>query len=356
MSERVVLVTGVGHRLGARVAARLAAAPGVTRVLGVDTVGPESSFAAAGDERVPEFIRTDIRGPLIAEVIRSAGVDTVVHLSGVSSAHRTGSVAAARDMHLTGTIRLLATAGRIPGVRQWVLGSTTSVYGSSPRDPAVFTEDMEGGSLPRGGTGRAALELEGYVRALARRRPEVGVRVVRLADIVDPSPGAEPSPLLNYLTLPVVPVVAGFDPRLQFLHVDDAVRALARIALDGAAATVNVAGDGVLFLSQVIRRAGRVPIPVPRIAAGTSGGVLRRLGVTGLTPDQINYLRYGRCVDTGRLRASEGCVPHYSSARAFEQYVSAHDLTSPLSPATLDGVQRTVHSVLTRARGVLGHG
>ncbi|MGH3742830.1 MAG: hypothetical protein ACRDT1_16090, partial [Micromonosporaceae bacterium] len=88
VSSRVVLVTGVSRYLGAVVAARLAADPNVERVIAVDTTPPQAEAAAllAGPtttwrgtrRRVPgskvlgskvEFVRADIRNPLIAKVL-----------------------------------------------------------------------------------------------------------------------------------------------------------------------------------------------------------------------------------------------------------------------------------------------
>ncbi len=73
---RVVVVTGVGRYLGARVAARLAADRSIERVIGVDTVPARPELDGA---RV-EFVRADIAHPLIATVLDQAGADTVVHI------------------------------------------------------------------------------------------------------------------------------------------------------------------------------------------------------------------------------------------------------------------------------------
>ena len=89
----VVLVTGVSRFLGTHLAARLAANPAVERVIGVDTVPPRDP---GGDLHAPalgrtEFIRADIRNPLIARVISQAGVD-IVELSsteGLAAMHET---------------------------------------------------------------------------------------------------------------------------------------------------------------------------------------------------------------------------------------------------------------------------
>ena len=76
---------------------------------------------------------------------------------------------------------------------------------------------------PRTGFGKDSLEIESYVRGLARRRPDVVVTTLRLANLM--GAGVD-SQVTRYLSLPVVPRVMGFDARLQFLHPSDAVDAL----------------------------------------------------------------------------------------------------------------------------------
>ena len=79
--------------------------------------------------------------------------------------------------------------------------------------------------------------------------------------------------------MPIVPTSLGFDPRLQLLHEADAVEVL-RLATRGDAppGVVNVAGDGVVLLSQAVRRAGRVrlPVPAPAMAARRRAGAQQR--------------------------------------------------------------------------------
>ena len=66
----VVLVTGVSRYLGGLLARRLSADPSVDRVVGVDVIPPAKDI---GDV---EFVRADIRNPMIGRVIESSGVDT----------------------------------------------------------------------------------------------------------------------------------------------------------------------------------------------------------------------------------------------------------------------------------------
>ncbi|MDT7641269.1 MAG: UDP-glucose 4-epimerase, partial [Pseudonocardiales bacterium] len=103
MAPSVVLVTGVSRFIGAHLAARLAADPSIDRVLGVDTVPPPRDLLR-GMGRA-EFVRADIRNPLIAKVITSAEVDTVVHTSLSSSPAASGGRVAMKEMNVIGTMQ-----------------------------------------------------------------------------------------------------------------------------------------------------------------------------------------------------------------------------------------------------------
>ena len=138
----------------------------------------------------------------------------------------------------------------------------------------------------------------------------------------------------------MVPTVLGFDPRMQFLHEQDALEALWRVTVAEHPGTFNVAGPGVLTLSQAIRRAGRPSLPLPQPVAPWTGQVLRRLGVADFSPEQIRFLSYGRVVDTGRMSEVLGFVPRYSTVQTFDDFVRGHDLGGPLSTANVTSVER----------------
>ena len=76
-----------------------------------------------------EFVRADIRNPLIGKVIRNAEVDTVVHASTLQKAPKAGSRAAMKDMNVIGAMQLFAVCQKAPTVRKVVLRSASVVYG-----------------------------------------------------------------------------------------------------------------------------------------------------------------------------------------------------------------------------------
>lgn len=311
----IVLITGVSRHLGGRLAAQLAADPSIERVIGVDTTPPRSADVARLGRT--EFVRADIRNPLIAKVIAQARVDTVVHAAVLANPRVLGRVPM-KEMNVIGTMQLLAACQRSDTVSRVVAKSSTAVYGSGPRDPAVFTEDMHAVGHAHGAFALDAVEVEGYVRVFLRRRPDIEVTVMRLASVIGPEID---TPLTRYLSMPVVPTSLGYDPRLQLLHESDAVEVLRLATVQSRPGVFNVAGDGVVTLAQALRRAGRMRLPVPAPALSLVGSAVRNSGVVEFSAEQTSFLNYGRVVDTTRLRTQFGYQPRYSTAAALASYL-----------------------------------
>jgi UDP-glucose 4-epimerase len=325
----VVLVTGVSRWLGGMLAAELAADPAIERVIGVDTVPPSQEMLRRLGRT--EFVRADIRNPLIGKVIAAASVDTVVHMNISSTPANAGGRVPMKELNVIGTMQLLAACQRAPSVRRFVLKSTTAVYGASPRDPAVFTEAMQARRVPSGGFAKDSVDIEGYLRSFARRRPETEAVVLRFTNFIGPRID---SLLTGFFRMPVVPTAMGYDARVQLLHEDDALTVLVRATTGDFAGTVNVGGEGTMLLSQVIRRLGRVQVPVPSPALGSVGRVSRRFGFVDYSPEQMRFLNFGRVVDTTVLRTEFGYTPRYTTAAALDDYAST---VPPVIPPELVG-------------------
>jgi UDP-glucose 4-epimerase len=319
----------------------LTADPQVSRVIGVDVVPPTHDIGDA------DFVRADIRNPVIAKVIAGADVDTVVHMNVIATPTGAGGRVSMKEINVIGTMQLLAACQKSASVRRLVVKSTGGVYGSSARDPAMFSEDAGAKVLPRSGWGKDSVEVEGYVRGFSRRRPDVDVTMLRLANFI--GPGVRTA-LTDYFSLPLIPTAFGFDARLQFVHEDDGLEAL-RLATAGPSSVngiINVAGDGVLLLSQAIRMTGRPSIPVPGPLSGPLGQAIRRVGRADFSPEQVRFLSYGRVMDTGRMHTVLGLEPRYTTKEAFADFVRGRRLHGLLSRDVVEGVERRLLEVAHR--------
>lgn len=320
---RRVLITRLSWFVSQRLAAALEADPDVEYILGIDTREPRAAL-----ERT-EFLKADIRKPVAQKILESTGVDTVIHMGLYSTPQEAGGRGAMHDFNVIGPMQLFGAVQRSETVERVIVRSSTAVYGAEPNDPAVFTEEMAR-AYRRDPFGRDTSEMEGYARELSRRRPDLEMTLFRFANIIGPEAD---TPLSRYLTMPVVPTVLGFDPRLQFLHSDDATDLLARSVSDPVTGTYNAAADGVLYLSQVLRLGGRVELPVPMPILNLSGPFFRYVG-RGLEvpPHILRLVQWGRIADNARLKERLGFTPRYSTRDAVREFYAERRLRRVAKP------------------------
>jgi len=309
--SRVVLVTGVAGSFASLVArglAELGEDAGIDKVVGIDTILPDADLGGV------KFVRADIRTPVIGKVIAVEDVDTVVHLD-VNPPQR--GRASGKELNVIGTMQLLAACQRSSTVGKLVLGSSAAVYGSSSRDPAMFSESLLARSGVRSGFPKDIVEVESYVRGFARRRPDVIITTIRAAQVLHRDIDA---PLRNYFSNPVLPSVLGFDPRLQFLSLDDALAIFTQSVVHDRPGTFNAAGDGVVLLSQAARRLGRPTLPLPPFGfAAAARRFVRAMG-SDIPPDLHRLLTFGRAIDTSALRDIFGYELTRTSQETFDDF------------------------------------
>lgn len=335
---RIVLVTGASRYLGALMTRALSADPAVDRVVAVDVVPPRHDIGSG------QFVRADIRNPVIGKVIAAEDVDTVIHMGVIATPIQAGGRATMKEINVIGTMQLLAACQKSSSVRRLVVKSTTSVYGAGPRDPALFTEDMTPRHPPTSGWAKDSVEVEGYVRGFARRRPDIEVAILRLANFIGPRVHTA---MTSYFSLPVVPTVLGYDARLQFVHEADGIEALRTAVHSPATGVYNIAGDGVLTVSQAIRRSGRPTLAVPRPFLGIAGRTLGRAGLADFSAEQVRFLTYGRGIDTTRARQTLPFTARYSTAAAFEDFLDGHEVKSEVAGNLLRTAESGISASLT---------
>jgi len=297
---RRVLITGVSGFWGTELARRLERSDDIEYIAGLDVRPPGAELVRT------EFIRADIRNPVIARLIPQARVDTVVH-SDILLAPEPGKAARQlHDINVIGSLQLLGACERAESVRTVVVRGSAAIYGAEPNAPSFFTEPMAGRFPLRTRFQRDIGELESYFQTFSRRYPEVTVAILRYQPSLGPRLD---SPLTRYLRGPVVPTQLGFDPLLQLVHADDAVAALEAAVRRPVAGPVNVAGEGSISLSRLLRMAGSAPFPIlpPLFAAAIRVG--RRFGLAELPPEAAPWLRHGLTVDCTRLIDEVGYRP-----------------------------------------------
>ena len=333
MDSKRILITGISRYWGGRLAQALEAFPEVEAVIGVDNEEPQVEL-----ERT-EYVKVGAQHALLRRVVEAAEIDTVVDTRLVVDSATTSS-SKAHENNVMGTMNILAACtGSDSPVRKVVFKSSTHFYGSQQDDPAFFDETMRRPHPPRTGIERDIVEAEASLDEFAERHPETAVTVLRFANVLGPD--VETSHI-RLFSLPAVPMILGFDPRYQFVHEDDVVHALEHAVAHRVPGTYNVAGDGVLALSEVAGLLGKPYAPVlPPWGTGLATSVLKRIGLN-IPPENLNQMRFGRGVDNRRYKAA-GFRYQHTSREAVHQARRA--------PAPPSGGARRAGAVPLRARG-----
>jgi UDP-glucose 4-epimerase len=132
--------------------------------------------------------------------------------------------------------------------------------------------------------------------------------------------------------------VLGFDPRLQFLHETDLMRVLTHAVHVDAPGTFNVAGDGVMMLSQAVRRLRKPSVSLPGPAVSGVASLIKSSRMADFSPEQLGFLTFGRGIDTSRMRHALGFEPEFTTAQAFADFAGAIGLGPRAAERVIDGL------------------
>ena len=311
--KRRILVTGVARWWGALLVQRLVEDPDVAEVIGVDMREPRYDLGRA------DYLKLDIRHSLIGKLVRSVGIDTVVHtLTRIDSFDMDPS--RAHEMNVIGTLNLLAgSAGADSPVRRFVLKSSGHVYGSRLEMPVNLREDHRLDSNSNHQFVRDIVEVESYVSDFATRNPSIAILVLRFCNSLNPQ---EPQPLARYLDLEVVPTVAGYDPELQLIHRDDCIEAMTLATKRGPAGAYNIAPSGAEPLSKLLDGAGKLHLPlIPPFGIELAAFAMRQSGLAFLSPQLLDLLRWGRSLATARAARLLGFRATRDTRTAFDDFI-----------------------------------
>ena len=297
-----VLVTGICGRLG-RLLCRVLHRE--RKVIGID----RRPFA--GKPKDVEHYAIDIRKKKTQDVFRQHKLAAVVHL-GIMHDPRASQVEH-HTWNVAGFQRLLEYVAQYD-VPKLVVLSSANVYGPRPDNPQFLTEEtpLLGGAAFS--EIRDLIEVDMLAQSFFWKRPETETIIIRPAHIVG---GVRNAPS-NYLRLPVIPTLMGFDPMVQVIHQDDVISAIERALIPGVRGIFNLAGPPPLPLSRLLALTGRPTLSIPHFVAT---GMLKRLWrfrATSFPAPELDHIRYVCMVDDRRARDLLGYAPQHGVEDAVQ--------------------------------------
>lgn len=310
----IIAITGLRTLVGRRLVDRLLARSGGLRVVGLDLRRP---FRL--DERV-RFHRIDLTEPTadgrLAELLAKERVEALVHTAFRNDP--TPDLEMDHELETIGSLHVMnaCAAAKVPRL---VVASSTMLYGPWPDNPNFLTEAHPLRGHPDAHCVRDRVEVESLLSRWVTRHPDVEVTVLRPCWIFGPRYWDH---VVRFFSLPVVPMVMGYDPLMQFVHEDDCLHAFERAVLSPHPGIYNLVGRGVLPLSTALRLAGKRIVSMP-------SPLLYRMAYypsqqqTGDAPAGFyDYLRYLWVADGARGWEAFG-EPAYTSKEAWISFVSA---------------------------------
>ena len=283
------------------------------------------------DLRVPRrlegrirFHRVDLTEPtsdsMVAEILEKERCDTLLHAAFFNEPYPDTEYS--HELEVIGSLHVM-NAASAAGVRKLVVMSTAEAYGPHPDNPCFLTEDH--GLRPRRDAHafKDRAEMEDLLRLFARRHPGLVVTSLRPCWVAGPT---YRSSALRHFAPTRVTTPMGFDPLLQFLHEEDLLDAVLYAVNHDAPGAFNLAGEGALPLSTLIRLAGKRvrSVPHPILYRLSYLPALRR---TGDPPAAFyDYLRFPWMVDTAGARARLEFRPQYSTKEAWMSFVVSRKL------------------------------
>ncbi|MBI3184618.1 MAG: SDR family oxidoreductase [Myxococcales bacterium] len=295
--SKAVVVTGISGNLGRALAKLLHKKE---RIIGID----RRPFV--GKPKDIEMCQFDLRKKKAEDVFRRNDIKAVIHM-GIMHDPRM-SAEEHHSFNVIGTTRLLEYCAKY-GVQKLVVLSSANVYGPSPDNSNFLTEDAPLMAASRFPSVRDLIEVDMLAYSFFWRQPSVSTVILRPVHIVGPTIKNAPS---NYLRLRRPWVLAGFDPMVQLIHVEDVGRALMETLRAEPKGVYNVVGPGEVPLTSIFRELGRTVVPIPHPIARPILGVLFKYRVASFPSEELDHIQFLCAVDGSRWAGEVGWKPRYS--------------------------------------------
>jgi UDP-glucose 4-epimerase len=315
-----VAVTGPTGDIGISAVQALESDPAVDRIVGMARRPFDPS--AHGWTRT-EYLQGDILDRDAVDAL-VADADVVIHLAFIILGSRQESA----RVNLQGTRNVFEATVAAARPRRLVYTSSVAAYGYHADNPVPITEDVP----PRGSPEHYYSEQKAACEAALNEitsGSSLQVYVLRPCIVAGPkAPALAEAMPWNQLPGPVKRIAQALpllkppfpDPGtpLQLVHHDDVAAAIALAATTSAPpGAYNLAGDGVLSMSDLAETLGARPIRVPRITASAASEVIARLP---FVPSALEWLHAGRTsvlMDTAKAKTVLGWTPKYTAAETL---------------------------------------
>ncbi len=269
------------------------------------------------------FHRVDLTKDEASSSIASALIDNKVtaFIHGSLFSGPTRKKSYHHEVESIGTFHVLNAIAEAQ-IKRLLIHSATFVYGAHPKNPNFIHEDyplkMQGPHFVR-----TRVDVENQIQDFTNTYQTCCVTVLRFAPILGPN---STNIRARYFLAGIIPKVLGYDPLVQFIHEDDAVRAQITALSCNIGGVFNIVGRGVLPLSTGGHMSGKIPVPFISAMCRFffSAGYASR--IWELPSDIVPFFQYICVADGKKAEEILGFIPKYSSRQALKSMIEANRL------------------------------
>ena len=265
-----------------------------------------------GDD-IPSYC-IDFNKRVFEDLFRRYQFDGVIHMGRIMSSQLTRM--RRYNANVLGTQKLLDLSHKY-GIKRVVVLSTFHVYGAVAYNPALIDE-----AAPLKSAGLSAdlidsVELENLANIYLWRYPELNITILRPCNIV--GPGGR-NTISTLLASERAPVLAGFSPMMQFIHIDDMADAIVLAYKKPTRGVYNVAPQDWVAYQHALKLCGCKRIQVPSIPPMVPKMILGTLKLKSFPSYLMAFFKYPVVID-GRAFVNEfGFEPKRPLKEIFRFY------------------------------------
>lgn len=265
-----------------------------------------------GDD-IPSYC-IDFNKRVFEDLFRRYDFDGVIHLGRVMSSQLTRM--RRYNANVLGSQKLLDLSHKY-GIKRVVVLSTYHVYGAVAYNPALIDEEA-----PLKGAGLSAdlidsVELENLANIYLWRYPDLNIAVLRPCNIV--GPGVRNS-ISTLLASKYAPVLAGFSPMMQFIHINDMADAIVLAYQKDHKGIYNVAPEDWVAYQHALALCGCKRIPIPSIPPVLPRLVLRTLRLRSFPSYLMDFFKYPVVIDGRSFAKAFDFTPRRPLKEIFRFY------------------------------------
>jgi len=265
------------------------------------------------DNDIPSyFVHITKRG--FEDIFREHKIDGVIHLGRMRTDEEDRF--SRYNTNVLGTQKLLDLCLKYH-VGQVLILSTFYVYGANAYNPAPLDENapLKASELTKNLVD--SVELENLCQLYLWKHPELNITILRPCNIIGPGVRNSMSLLLAQKR---APVLIGFSPMMQFIHIGDMAEAVVTAFKKNKPGIYNVAPDDWVGYHDALQSCGCTRIPLPSIPPVLPRILCRILNMRTFPPYLINYFKYPVVIDGSLFAKTFGFKPSRGLDYIFNHY------------------------------------